>query len=143
MRLESTKPQNESDFYANLHKRTFGRVFWKRVEPADESGFPDTYFVVQNTGMSAIEGIAELKYAETELPNMKALCRGNQKAALLEYSQAGGQRWFALCWCRGYVYLWCTKDFAASLRGDGRGWTAYKNMSDPDFALWLRGMLGA
>lgn len=119
-----------------------GRIFYERIEPADESGFPDIHFVLRNTGMSApVEGTIELKYAETELPNLRALTRGTQKAALLEYSQAGGRRRFALCWCSGYAYLWNTADFAKSIRGDGQGWTSYQNIMSPEFPLWLTGQL--
>lgn len=142
MRLESKQPESESEFFADLHKRTASRIFYERVEPADESGFPDIYFVIRNTGMCAPEeGTIELKYARTELPNLRALARGTQKAAVLEYHQAGGRRRFALCWCRGYAYLWNTQDYAKSLREEGRGWTSYKNIADPDFPIWLRGQL--
>jgi hypothetical protein len=83
------------------------------------------------------EGTIELKYAKTKEPNLKALVRGNQKAALLEYSAGGGRRRFALCYCDGFVYLWSTAAYVASIRGDGRGWSHRMALNDPRLSSWL------
>lgn len=138
MRLESSEPHNESGLYAHLRRHCAGDFYFERVEPANESGFPDVYYVRRD---GTDEGTIELKYAKTKEPNLKALCRGNQKAALLDYSMAGGRRRFALCYCNGFVYTWSTKDYVHSLRTDGRGWTDQRKLSDPDLSRWLMSRL--
>ena len=141
MRLESLQPESESDFYRSIAARTFGRIFWERVEPADESGFPDTYFVIAEEQSDVVfieeEGTVELKYSETLEPNLRNLARGTQKAGLLNYHAAGGKRRFALCYCKGRVYLWNTQDYSIAIRGDGRNWTSSKMLDDPEFTEWL------
>lgn len=83
------------------------------------------------------EGTIELKFADTKEPNLKSLCRGNQKAALLEYYEGGGKRRFALCYCNGYVYIWHTEDFRKSLLGDGKSWTTRVPWETVHLDLWL------
>lgn len=142
MRLESQEPTNESRFYACLRNRTSSRIFYERVEPANESGFPDLYFVMRNM-ISPREGTIELKFCETELPNLKSLCRGNQKAALLDYFEGGGRRRFALCYSKGDVFLWDTIAYAQALRNDSLiGFNARIPLADPSFCSWLCQWLG-
>jgi hypothetical protein len=136
MRLESLEPKNESDFYACVRKLTIANIYYERVEPANESGFPDVYFVAR-TKMYSFEGTIELKYTDTGLPNLRSLARGTQKAALLDYYAAGGARRFALCYANGRVYIWDTTMFARSLLGEGRDWSSSIELKDPRFALWL------
>jgi hypothetical protein len=83
------------------------------------------------------EGTIELKYSDSLEPNLRSLARGTQKAALLNYFLAGGKRRFALCYCKGRVYLWNTADFATSIRGQGRSWTSSRLLIASDFADWL------
>jgi hypothetical protein len=138
MRLESLQPENESDFYGCLSRLTSGDFFYERLEPSDESGCPDIYFVARSElNVVNREGMIELKYTGTLLPNLRSLARGTQKAALLEYHEAGGRRRFALCYAGGTVYLWNTVQFAKALRGDGRGWTASCELKSPVFRAWL------
>lgn len=134
MRLESSEPKNESGLYASLRTACLGDFFFERVEPANESGFPDIYYVMRDRDN---EGTIELKYAKTKEPNLKALVRGNQKAALIDYSAGGGRRRFALCYCDGFVYLWSTQDYVASILKDGRGWTDRFGLNDPRLSAWL------
>lgn len=147
MRLESSQPENESGFYARLLERTRGDFYYERVEPANESGFPDLYFVRRTplyaTGWTVpIEGTIELKYCETELPNLKVLCRGVQKAALLEYFEGGGRRRFALCYTHGEVFLWNTVDYRRALREESLlCYTSRLPLEHPDFSAWLHSEL--
>ena len=143
MRLEPAKPENESGFYARLRERTTGDFYYERVEPANESGFPDIYFVRRDPQLAAgwtihVEGTIELKFTETAVPNLKALCRGTQKAALLEYFEGGGRRRFALCYANGNVYLWNTVDYRKALReSTPGGWTSWFPLEHDDFSAWL------
>jgi hypothetical protein len=138
MRLESSEPKNESGFYARLRERTTADFFYERVEPANESGFPDLYFVRRGPILPPCEGTIELKFAKTKVPNLRSLCRGNQKAALLEYFEGGGRRRFALCYGYGEVFLWDTSDYRRALRQDNaEDWTAKFPLEHPDFSAWL------
>ncbi len=139
MRLAPSEPKNESGFFARLNERSRGTFYYERVEPANESGFPDIYFV-RRGGLS--EGTIELKFAKTELPNLKALCRGTQKAALLEYYAAGGRRRFALCYCNGDAFLWDTRAYFRALRDESLlTWTSRKPLEAEGFTYWLENHL--
>lgn len=129
---------SESDFFQRVKKRTLGTIGWERVEPANESGFPDTYFVVKRRGQPGAEGTLEFKYAEkVGAPDLPALMRGNQKAALLEYQKMGGARRFYLVYTgRGEVWLYTTDDAVKCLLGDG-GVSAMAQMEEPSFTAWL------
>jgi hypothetical protein len=137
MRLEPSQPRSESDFYARLRERTIGDFFYERIEPSNESGFPDVYFVRRDS-IVPYEGTIELKFCETQVPNLRALCRGTQKAALLEYFEGGGRRRFALCYAHGDAFLWDTMDFRkALLQNDPGHWTSRFPLEHPDFSAWL------
>ena len=92
------------------------------------------YFVCRKSGL---EGTIELKFDERRAPNLKSLLRGNQMAALLEYSQAGGTRRFALCWCNGKVYLWNTEAFQRAILGYENSWTDLWEWSAEGLSEWL------
>lgn len=139
MRLESLQPENESQFYSCLRKLTFADFYYERIEPSNESGFPDIYFVCRELSVDVKpEGTIELKHCDTALPNLRSEVRGIQKAALMDYYEAGGRRRFALCYAQGTVYLWDTPAFFRSLLGDGRGWRSSCQLDAPDFREWLR-----
>jgi hypothetical protein len=97
---------------------------------------------VMRNSMIPCEGTIELKFAETELPNLKALCRGTQKAALLDYHQAGGRRRFALCYSKGDVFLWDTNAYFNALRVEGLLGFKRISLADPSFCPWLCQWLG-
>jgi hypothetical protein len=143
MRLESLQPKTESEFYSCLRGLTFGDFFYERIEPANESGFPDIYFVARDATVKNQEGTIELKYAGTVEPNLRSLARGSQKSALLDYYEAGGRRRFALCYTQGRVFFWDTPAFFRSLVGDGKGWTDSFRLDGPEFRGWLKRMMTA
>ena len=45
---------SESDFFQRVKKRTYGSIEWERIEPSNESGFPDTHFVIRSRGCNAL-----------------------------------------------------------------------------------------
>lgn len=146
MRLEPSQPKNESDFFQSLRGRTGSYFYYERVEPANESGFPDVYFVTRPNLASIVrpsEGTIELKYDVRREPNITSLLRGNQKTALLDYHAAGGTRRFALCYCNGGIFLWNTKDFRDAVLGMKNNHTAARpwnitGEADYDLTYWLR-----
>jgi hypothetical protein len=83
----------------------------------------------------------ELKFASTQLPNIRTLMRGTQKAALLDYHEAGGTRRFALAYCQGETFVWDTSGLALAIRGDGFGWNSSCKLESPEFRSWLKRML--
>lgn len=138
MRLEPSEPQNESQFYTRLRERTRGDFFFERIEPSNESGFPDIYFVRRNSIQRPNEGTIELKIAKTELPNLRSLCRGTQKASLIDYFEAGGRRRFALCYAHGMVFLWDTLAYRRALLSESLlTYTSQHPLEHTDFVKWL------
>lgn len=121
MGLEYSEPKNESDFYQLLRKLTGGLFYYERVEPANESGFPDVYFVPRDRGWGGLnrEGTIELKYFKPreKLSLKSAKVRGNQKAALIDYHQAGGNRRYILAYQEGVIYFWTTSDAVKCMTG--------------------------
>lgn len=141
MRLESSKPENESQFYTRLNRKVGGEFYFERVEPSNECGFPDIYFVRRNVERPC-EGTIELKYTETQLPDLRTLCRGTQKAALIDYFDAGGRRRFALCYCNGEVFFWNTAAFLRAIVSDSlMSYTSRVGFESVDFRDWLTRML--
>lgn len=143
MRLESLQPKNESEFFTCIRTLTGGDFYYERVEPSNECGFPDVYFVCRDKSRRQPEGTIEIKYADTKHPNMRSLMRGTQKAALLDYYEAGGARRFGLAYCGGEAYLWDTSGLALAIREDGFGWNDYCSLASPEFRGWLKRMLTA
>jgi hypothetical protein len=93
--------------------------------------------------MNPKEGTIELKFCDTELPNLKVLCRGSQKSSLLEYFEAGGRRRFALCYSKGDVFLWDTIAYALAIRNDSLlTFNDRISLADPSFCPWLCNLLG-
>jgi len=138
MRLEYSEPKNESDFYQNLKRRTEGEAFYERIEPSNESGFPDIHFVwrdnVPSSGIA--EGTIELKYERRKSLDLKTLVNGNQKSALIEYYQAGGRRRYALCYHARLVYIWNTQDFYNTILGKPK-FTDFISFDHQKLVLWL------
>ena len=130
---------SESDFFQRVKKRTAGTIYWERVEPSNESGFPDTSFVIRSRGQGVAEGTAEFKYKDTAgAPNLSGdLVRGTQKSALLEYHQQGGRRRFFLVYTKGEVWFFNTEDAVASILSGQAKCTALGQMEEPAFTAWL------
>lgn len=132
--------QSESDFYQRVKKRTYGSIMWERVEPSNESGFPDAHFVIKRRGAAGPEGTVEFKYVGGNgSPSLASeLVRGTQKSALIEYHAAGGTRRFFLVYAgRGEVWLFNTADAVHSIvKGETRA-TALANLEEPSFTAWL------
>lgn len=112
MRLEPGEPSNESDYWKLVRELTFGSIFWERVESSNESGFPDTHFCLRDGGG---EGTIELKYERKKKLALHTLLRGNQKASLLDYHEAGGRRRWALCYGAGYSHLYDTTSYCVAV----------------------------
>lgn len=152
MRLESSRsapPEqvtSESEFFQRVKKRTLGSVAWERVEPSNESGFPDTYFVVRRRGKPGPEGTVEFKFsAGAGCPSLASdMVRGTQKSALLEYAAAGGtRRYFLVCNGQGMVWLYNTADAARAVRTGELCATALAALEEPSFCAWLISCLSA
>lgn len=144
--------KNESQFYQHLKKLVELFLYMERVEPADESGFPDVSFCWREPqGDTTPEGTIELKYFK---PNEKinlasAKLRGNQKAAHLEYWKAGGKRRFLFAYHNGVVYAWNTENAALAIMSKSHGQRVF-SLEDLDenseeargeFVRWLREVL--
>jgi hypothetical protein len=92
--------ESESHLYQKLSEWTGEWIYYERIEPANESGFPDIHFVVR-TGFHGEdwEGTIELKHfkPKEKLDLSGPKVKGTQKAALIEYYQAGGKRrWYVV-----------------------------------------------
>lgn len=139
MRLEFPEPKNESGLYQGLRRRTAAYVYYERIEPATESGFPDVHFVLRpnacRVGTQA-EGTIELKFDRKAKLNLKPLMRGSQISALLDYFEAGGQRRFALCYHNGILYWWNTADLVKEVLGNPGSWTAKRLWNEADEQPW-------
>lgn len=120
--------KSESELYQHLRMLTERYFYYERVEPANESGFPDIHFNTRpDVGLAHMEGTIELKYfTEKQSPNLNtAKFRGNQKAALLEYEKAGGRRRFVLAYHNGQLMAWNTTNAAKAILGRGHGQRAF------------------
>lgn len=113
----SKKITTESEFYQELKKRTEGHIFYERIEPKTEGGFPDVHFVLRN--LRGMEGTLELKVHKTKSPNLMTLMRGSQKAGILDYYQGGGSRRFVASYDlrQEMIFLYSTAEAVASLLG--------------------------
>lgn len=113
MRPETSDITSESKFYQALRDTTYGRISYERVEPATESGFPDTAFICRRQQANIfptvhLEGTIELKFEKNAKINLKSKLEGNQIAAFLEYYERGGRTRFVLAYVGGKVLLWST-----------------------------------
>ncbi len=122
-----------------MKKRTTGVIGFERVEPANESGFPDTYFIIKSPRSRKREGTIEFKFWEDAgAPQLYGdVTRGNQKAALIEYARMGGDRRFFLVYARGEVWLYNTADALHSIVNRENRTTALAQMEEPGFTHWL------
>lgn len=149
MRLEpppATGPDigSESDFFQRVKKRTLGTIGWERVEPANESGFPDTYFVLKNVSAKNREGTVEFKWSDKPgSPDLSsALVRGTQKSALIEYAQMGGARRFYVCYSHGGdVWVYNTAEALKGVMGKPASAIGLAKLEEPAFASWLAQLL--
>jgi hypothetical protein len=149
VRLAPLDIRNESQFYQHLVNLTQSEFFYERVEPSNESGFPDAAFVDRRGEIS--EGTLELKYFKSgEKPELaSAKMRGNQKAALIEYHRAGGNRRFVLAYHgpTKVVFAWSTEDAVRALTRKPHGVRVFAlgangdEVEGPEFAKWLREVL--
>ncbi len=80
--------ENESNFFQWLKTWTENWIYWERIEPANECGFPDTTFVTKH---SHVEGAIELKYCDKPTPLSK-LMRSSQIVSFVDYYNAGGRK---------------------------------------------------
>jgi hypothetical protein len=121
VRLEYPEPKSESEFWGILRTLAESHFYFERVEPANESGFPDLHFCTRREVFpdEHLEGTIELKYFKpNERPNLAtAKFRGNQKAALMDYEGAGGGRRFVLAYHNGQVFAWNTENAVLALKG--------------------------
>lgn len=140
MRLEPHEPKNESDLFQGLRQRTGLYYYYERVEPANESGFPDVYYVARN---GSGEGTIELKCDRGKSMNLNKLLRGSQKSALLSYHEGGGRKRYVLsCW-QGQLFLWDTEALRSEILRKGsktftstRPWSIAREKPE-DLARWL------
>lgn len=140
------KIESESDFYQRVKKRTVGSVYWERIEPSNECGFPDTYFRIKSRGCANPEGTLELKYKATHggTPSLSGdLLRGSQKSALIDYHSNGGNRRFFLVYSAdGDVWFFNTADaYHSIVKGEARA-TAVAKLEEPGFCAWLLSLMG-
>lgn len=126
---------SESDFFQELKERSLGRVWFERVEPRTESGFPDTYFVVREG--EHLEGTLELKWFSTRKPNLSTLMKPSQKAAFIDYDKAGGRRRYLLAAREdGLMYFYCSRDVVRAIVSGGESsasWNLFPSLpEDPE-----------
>lgn len=136
--------ESESDFFQRVKKRTYGSVEWERIEPSNESGFPDTHFVVRSRLGKGPEGTLEFKFKDgVGTPDLSGdLVRGTQKSALIEYYQAGGRRRFFLVYTgRGDVWFYTTEAAYNAILGKENQPSALAQMEEPSFCAWLLSLL--
>ena len=120
MRLEFTQPKNETEFVNFIRDLTNDCIFWERVEPANESGFPDSHFVIYTRGGDLKpEGTVEFKHFKPreKVDLRSAKTRGNQSTSLIEYFKYGGRRRFFMAYHNCTVYLWDTASAYSALLG--------------------------
>lgn len=138
------RPDNESSFFQRIKNDTQGSIYWERIEPKTEGGFPDTHFVLRNPNHGICEGTVEFKFCKTKTPNLKTLMKPSQKASILEYFPAGGRRRFTLvCNVADTCFLYNTqRTFYALLSGDMTpSSSAFLEDSTIPARLWLPQML--
>lgn len=106
---DSSNIRTESDFFQWLKGQTEDRIFWERIEPKTEGGFPDTHFVIKG---HFSEGTAELKVCSTKYPNLSSLLRPSQQVNFIDYDKAGGRNRFTLVFNKTdlKVYGFSTED---------------------------------
>ena len=145
MRLDPTgsstqEIESESDFYQRVRKRCLGVIGFERVEPSNESGFPDTYFVLKSPKCKRREGTVEFKFWHGKgAPDISGdITRGTQKTGLIEYAAMGGNRRFFLVYTKsGEVWLYNTADAVHSVVKKENRVSSMANLEEPAFVHWL------
>lgn len=137
---------SESGFYNVLKDYSCGWWYFERIEPANESGFPDIYFTARYDDRG--EGTIELKFFK---PNEKvslqgSKVRGTQKSALMDYYEASGKRRFFLAWKDGVVYAWDTANAVKAMMGKSHECRTFTfegfQKGSAEFGKWLMEILG-
>lgn len=89
--------KSESDLFQWLKTWTEYWIYWERIEPANECGFPDTTYVMKNNPgqkrRPSIEGAIEFKYTE-KYSKLYPLMRRSQIVSFVDYEKAGGTKRF-------------------------------------------------
>lgn len=136
--------ESESQLYQKLAEWTGAWIFYERIEPSNESGFPDVHFVVRKGyAKHDCEGTLELKYFKPrdKLDLSGSKVRGVQRAALMEYHQAGGtKRWF-VAYHDGVVHIWPTHKAFLALQGREVHHHTFKVDDDIDILKFRRWFL--
>jgi hypothetical protein len=142
--------KNESGLFQHLNTLLAMYIYMERVEPANESGFPDIHFNWIGTSWTP-EGTIELKFfkANEKINLNSAKMRGNQKAAHLDYFNSGGKRRFVFAYQKGQLYVWNTEGAALAIRGQPHGVRVYglQDLDDTSaesrdkFVEWLKEVL--
>lgn len=97
--------KKESDFFQWLKNYTANKIYWERVEPKTEGGFPDSYWVMASRMFSSIEGTAEFKFV-AKPANPKKIMESSQKVNFIDYYAAGGKRRFLLVFVASTLEIW-------------------------------------
>lgn len=83
-----TDISSESNFFQWLKSWTSSWIYWERIEPSNECGFPDTTALLKS---SEKEGAIELKYTD-KTHVLANLMRSSQIVSFMDYFNAGGKR---------------------------------------------------
>jgi hypothetical protein len=153
MRETTLELKNESALFQHLNTLVKSYLNMERVEPTNESGFPDVHFNWRKFGdkPQGPEGTIELKhFKKNEKVSLNsAKMRGNQKAAHLEYYQADGRRRFVMAWHNGNLHVWNTEQAYNAIlqRPHGQRLFPLGSLDETDhseriqFVNWLREVL--
>ena len=115
MQRERPRIGSESDFFQEVRSLSTGRIYFERVEPKDESGFPDTYFVLKD--FPGVEGTIEFKFSRSPTTQIGTMLRPTQRVRAFEYYEAGGTRYFGLLYNPTGAWLFDSREMAmAALR---------------------------
>jgi len=132
-------PTNESSFYIRCRDETLSSLYWERVEPVTESGFPDAVVTDRKSGMDTQ---VELKFCKTRTPNLNTLMKPTQKASIIDYQRGGGRKRVVLvCSNKGVVFFYSTKAVVDYLTKNTEYATEVNHIEDSEnsllFRLWL------
>lgn len=124
--------KSESNFFQWLKTWTESRIYWERIEPVNECGFPDTTFVMRELGKPSdeeglviYEGAIEFKYTDKYQPLGKML-RSSQVVSFIDYFNAGGTKRYVFKYVRHTqsIHIYSTFKVARAILGkDVPSWT--------------------
>lgn len=117
--------KSESNFFQWLKKWSEHFIYWERIEPANECGFPDTTFVFSKPKADKIEGAIELKYT-AENQHLNKLLRPSQVVSFIDYFKAGGDKRYVFKYVRDTqsIHMYSTFKVAKAILGkDTPSWT--------------------